>query len=60
MSDIEDIRYTHTEVRAGDRLLIKSTCLSCGMAMLLSATDGSLDKWERWHVCDRVIPVSYQ
>jgi len=59
MSAIEDIRYSHTEVRAGDRLLIKTTCNNCGMAMLLSATDGSLEKWENWHVCDRVIAVPY-
>lgn len=59
MSGIEDIRYTHTEIRAGDRLLIKTTCNFCGMAMLLSATDGSLEKWERWHVCDSVLAVPY-
>jgi hypothetical protein len=45
------------EVRAGNRLLIKSTCIHCGMSMLLSANDGSLQKWERWHVCDSVIAV---
>jgi hypothetical protein len=57
MSAIEDIRYAHTEVRAGNRLLIKSTCIHCGMSMLLSASDGSLQKWEKWHVCDSVIAV---
>ena len=55
--DIEDIRFAHTEVRAGDRLLVKSECVFCGMSMMLSAADGSLQKWERWHVCDNVIGV---
>jgi len=59
MSSIEDIRFNHTEVRAGDRLLIKTTCLHCGMSMLLSDSDGSLEKWESWHVCDQVIAVPY-
>jgi hypothetical protein len=59
MSAFEDVRYTHTEVRAGDRLLIKSTCNNCGMSMLLSEADGSLQKWETWHVCDSVIVVPY-
>ena len=58
MSDVEDIRFTHTEVRAGARLLVKSECMFCGMSMLLSKADGSLEKWERWHVCDNVIGVS--
>ncbi|HTZ88798.1 MAG TPA: hypothetical protein VMA71_00580 [Alloacidobacterium sp.] len=59
MATIDDIRYSHTEVRAGDRLLIKATCNRCGMSMLLSAADGSLQKWERWHVCDSVILSPY-
>jgi hypothetical protein len=59
IEDIRDIRFMHTEIRAGDRLLIKSTCISCGMAMLLSAADGSLQKWERWHVCDTVLPIGH-
>ena len=59
MSGLEEIRFSHTEVRAGDRLLIKSTCNYCGMSMLLSATDGSLHKWESWHVCDSIIPTLY-
>lgn len=54
MRPIEDIRFTHTDVRAGDRLLIKSTCNDCGMSMLLSPNDGSLQKWESWHICDNV------
>lgn len=57
MDDISDIRFTHTEVHAGTRLLIKSECIFCGMSMLLSEADGSLQKWEKWHVCDNVIPV---
>jgi hypothetical protein len=58
MSAIEDSRFNHTEIHAGDRLLIKSTCLNCGMSMLLSAADGSLQKWERWHECDVILPVN--
>jgi hypothetical protein len=58
MSDIEDSRFNHTEVHAGARLLIKSTCLNCGMSMLLSAADGSLEKWERWHECDVILTVN--
>jgi len=58
MSAVEDIRFHHTEVRAGERLLIKSTCLTCGMSMLLSSADGSLEKWERWHECDVILPVN--
>jgi hypothetical protein len=58
MSDIDDIRFNHTEIRAGDRLLIKSTCMSCGMSMLLSTADDSLQKWERWHECDVILPVN--
>jgi len=53
--DIEEFRFNHTEVNAGGRVLVKSTCRYCGMSMLLSAADGSLQKWERWHECDRVI-----
>jgi hypothetical protein len=56
MGPLEEIRFNHTEVRAGNRLLIKTTCLFCGMSMLLSDTDGSLQKWEGWHVCDNIIP----
>jgi len=52
-----DNRFAHAEVRAGDRLLIKSTCRICGMAMLLSAADGSLEKWESWHECDNLNPT---
>jgi hypothetical protein len=55
MEDIQDIRFTHTEVHAGERTLVKTTCIFCGMSMLLSQSDGSLDKWERWHDCDRII-----
>ncbi len=51
-----DNRFNHTEVRAGDRLLIKTTCIVCGMSMLLSAADGSLQKWESWHECDTLNP----
>jgi hypothetical protein len=58
MSDeIEDIRFAHTQVRAGDRVLVKSECVFCGMSMMLSEADGSLQKWERWHVCDNVIGI---
>jgi len=53
--DLEEFRFNHTEVNAGTRVLIKTTCRYCGMSMLLSAADGSLQKWERWHECDRVI-----
>jgi hypothetical protein len=58
MSDIEDGRFNHTEIRAGDRLLIKSTCMNCGMSMLLSAADDSLRKWERWHECDVILAAN--
>jgi hypothetical protein len=58
MCAIEDGRFNHTEVHAGNRLLIKSTCLNCGMSMLLSAADDTLQKWERWHECDVILPVN--
>ena len=58
MSEIEDIRFHHTEIHAGTRLLVKSTCMNCGMSVLLSAADGSLKKWERWHECDVILPVN--
>lgn len=58
MSDLEYSRFNHTEVHAGTRLLIKSTCLNCGMSMLLSAADDSLEKWERWHECDVILAVN--
>jgi hypothetical protein len=57
MNTTDGVLFMRTEVRAGDRLLIKSTCVMCGMAMLLSATDGSLEKWEDWHTCDKIITV---
>ena len=59
MDALEDFRFTHTEVRAGERLLIKTNGQLCGMSMLLSAKDGSLEKWERWHDCDRIIVAPY-
>ncbi len=58
MSTMEDSRFHHTEVHAGNRLLIKSTCMNCGMSMLLSAADESLQKWERWHECDVILAVN--
>jgi hypothetical protein len=33
------------------RLVIKSTCKSCGASQLVSVRDGTLAKWESQHEC---------
>jgi hypothetical protein len=45
----DDFRRTH--FRTEERVLIQSTCKTCGKSQLVSSTDGSLQKWESNHDC---------
>jgi hypothetical protein len=35
----------------GLRTLIESTCRECGVSRLVSMADGSLERWEKEHIC---------
>jgi hypothetical protein len=43
--------FTRSLVRTELRLMILSTCLTCGEGRLVSSADGSLDEWEDGHEC---------
>jgi hypothetical protein len=50
------MRTNHDFTRQLDRneegqILVKSTCIYCGISTLGSASDGSLDRWEAAHDC---------
>jgi len=50
-------RFHRTTVRANDRLLLKTVCLSCGESKIASVADGSLTAWEGQHECSQKDPV---
>lgn len=43
--------FTHFPVRTEISLLIQSVCTKCGASRVVSAADGSLNKWEVEHTC---------
>lgn len=45
------LHYTHFPVRTETRVLIQSVCTKCGASRVVSASDGSLNKWEDRHTC---------
>jgi hypothetical protein len=47
-----DTAFARTLRYDGVRLLILSTCTACGTSKLVSAQDGSLQKWEETHLRD--------
>jgi hypothetical protein len=45
------IQFHRKAVRTESRLMIQSTCASCGIAKLVSHHDRSLEEWEAQHEC---------
>ena len=46
-----NIRFTHSQVRVEERLLLMSVCTNCGLAKIVSTYDRTLRKWEESHRC---------
>lgn len=44
--------FTHSIRYLGMRIVIASTCSRCGETQIVSHGDGSLERWEREHICD--------
>ena len=46
-------RFTYKIVAADERTMVLSTCAQCGACKKCSKLDGSLEKWEKSHRCNR-------
>lgn len=51
MAAPSSIDFARNLIRAGDSILIKSTCKRCGESDVVSVMDGSLQIWETGHAC---------
>jgi hypothetical protein len=44
-------QFTHTSGTLGGMTFVFSTCTKCGRKRLVSKNDGTLDSWEKGHIC---------
>lgn len=48
--------FEHKDAWREGRVIIESRCRRCGASALVSHADGSLEQWEREHICLPELP----
>jgi hypothetical protein len=56
MPEIVAGKFAHALCLKAGRALIESVCRVCGQSQIVSADDGSLQRWEREHGCSQILP----